>query len=96
MDRTHTREPIMKTLTLTEAKAKLASVLEQASAGESITVTRRGKPVFVFNTGDVIVTRQTGDKAALEKGLSLVEKRKAKMKPTNLTAELDAVRYRHG
>lgn len=86
----------MKTLTLTEVKAKLARILEQASAGECISITRRGKPLFTFNTGDVIITRQIGDKEALKKSLRLVEKQKARIKPLDLKAELDSVRYRHG
>lgn len=69
----------MKTLTLTEAKA------------------RRGKEVLSFRTGDVLVVSQEGDPELLEKGLALVAKHKARMRPESIKAKLDAVRHgRHG
>lgn len=35
----------MITVTITEAKAKLGKLTEQAAAGEIVVITRRGKPV---------------------------------------------------
>jgi len=52
MDRTHTREPIMKTLTLTEAKAKLADARKAARLpglgnGASTGALRQRAPTYV-------------------------------------------------
>jgi prevent-host-death family protein len=35
----------MQTISLAEAKARLSELVERASQGESISITRRGKPV---------------------------------------------------
>ena len=37
--------PTMKTVNLAHAKAHLSELIEQAAAGETICITRRGKPV---------------------------------------------------
>ncbi|MBI3916251.1 MAG: type II toxin-antitoxin system prevent-host-death family antitoxin [Betaproteobacteria bacterium] len=48
----------MKTFTLTEAKRQLATVLEQAKAGEAIEVTRHGKPMFQFQGGETVIVQR--------------------------------------
>lgn len=35
----------MKTVSIAEAKAKLSALVEQAEAGETVCITRHGKPV---------------------------------------------------
>jgi prevent-host-death family protein len=39
------QEYLMSTVTLADAKAKLSALVEQASQGEPVVITRRGKPV---------------------------------------------------
>lgn len=48
----------MKTFTLTEAKKQLATVLENAKAGEAIEVTRYGKPVFQFHRDETVIVHR--------------------------------------
>lgn len=42
------REPVMRTVSLKEAKAGFSSVVDEAIRGEFVTITRRGKPVAVI------------------------------------------------
>jgi len=87
----------MKTLTLTEVKAKLARVLEQASAGESISVTRRGRNFFVFNQGDVMVSRRVVPHEKTRAAIDALRKQKDRYSHGETVQEaLEAVRYRHG
>jgi hypothetical protein len=91
------REATMKTLTLTEVKAKLARILEQASAGECISVTRRGKHFFAFNQGYVMVTRRTVPHDKTRAAIDALRKQKDRFSHgENVVQALDAVRYRNG
>jgi antitoxin (DNA-binding transcriptional repressor) of toxin-antitoxin stability system len=87
----------MKTLTITELKSKIARVLEQASAGESIAVTRRGKNIFVFNQGDVMVTRRIVPHEKTRTAIDALRKQQDRYSHgESVTQALDAVRYRNG
>jgi antitoxin (DNA-binding transcriptional repressor) of toxin-antitoxin stability system len=87
----------MKTLTITELKSKIARVLEQASAGESIAVTRRGKNFFVFNQVDVMVTRRIVPHEKTRTVIDALRKQKDRYSHgESVTQALDAVRYRNG
>ena len=39
----------MRSVSITEAKARLSEIIAQVEAGESIQITRRGKPVAVIS-----------------------------------------------
>jgi prevent-host-death family protein len=53
----------MKTVNLAEAKARLSELVERAAAGDTVRITRRGKPVAQI-TG-VAAPREAIDFAAL-------------------------------
>jgi prevent-host-death family protein len=42
----------MVTVTLTDAKARLSALVKQAAQGETVVITRRGKPVARITTID--------------------------------------------
>lgn len=87
----------MKTLTLTQAKAKLARVLEEASAGESISITRRGKDFFVFEQGDTLVSRRIVPRDKTRAAIEALRKQKDRYSHGETIKEaLEATRYRHG
>lgn len=54
----------MKTVTTTEAKAKLNSLLAEVAAGETVTITSHGRPVAVLS-GAAEPARQLGRFAGL-------------------------------
>jgi prevent-host-death family protein len=53
----------MKTVNLAEAKARLSELVERAAAGETVCITRRGKPVAQLSA--VATPRKPVDVAAL-------------------------------
>jgi antitoxin (DNA-binding transcriptional repressor) of toxin-antitoxin stability system len=53
----------MKTVTLAQAKAHLSELVERAAAGETVCITRRGKPMAQL--GQVTMARKRIDIAAL-------------------------------
>lgn len=53
----------MKTVSLAHAKAHLSELVEQAAAGESVCITRRGKPVVQLSA--LASPRKSVDVAAL-------------------------------
>jgi prevent-host-death family protein len=53
----------MKTVNLAEAKAHLSELVERAAAGETVCITRRGKPVAQLTA--VVRPRKPVDVAAL-------------------------------
>ncbi len=48
----------MRTLSLSEARAQLTSVLDQVAAGEQVTITRHGHPVAVVVRPDALRPRR--------------------------------------
>ena len=64
----------MKTVTLTEARRRLGTILADASAGQRIRVTRRGRDVFVFAPGTTIITHQRGDPRKMEQAMKTMRR----------------------
>lgn len=54
----------MATISLAEAKARLSELIDRVEAGESVEITRRGKPVARISA--IRAPRQRVDIAALE------------------------------
>ncbi|WP_084582071.1 type II toxin-antitoxin system Phd/YefM family antitoxin [Sphingomonas azotifigens] len=54
----------MATISLAEAKARLSELIDRVEAGESVEITRRGKPVARISA--IPAPRQRVDIAALE------------------------------
>ena len=50
----------MPSINVAEAKAKLSQLLDRASAGEEIVITRAGKPVARLVALDVVESRKPG------------------------------------
>lgn len=48
----------MSTITVTEARAALAEILERVTAGEEVTLTRHGEPVAVVVRPDTLRVRR--------------------------------------
>ncbi len=78
----------MKTLSLTEAKMKLSSLVDSVSStDEEITITRNGRPAAVLISPDeyeswkeTIAVRADKDlMKEIKQGLSLLQKNKAKL-----------------
>lgn len=57
------RPAFMKTVTLTYAKAHLNELVQRAAAGETVCITRRGKPIAQLSA--VVPPRKPVDVAAL-------------------------------
>lgn len=51
---------------MTEAKRRVADVLEDVAGGEGVTVTRRGRAMFEFAPGHRVVQHRRGNAAKLK------------------------------
>lgn len=84
----------MKSVNMTEARRRLAGLVDAASAGAVIQITRRGKPVSTLRAADDRVRRATPH--ALRQAVARV-KRHMRQVPAGLprvSRALAAVRYR--
>lgn len=82
---------VARRLTVSEARASLADVVDQVANGDEVTLTRHGRPVAVIVRPDVLQVRRAGaahaDAAALAAALD-----HARDEPLRRMPDVDATR----
>ncbi len=71
----------MREVKATEAKARLAELLRAVEHGESVAITRHGRPVAHLVPADV------QDRAARKRAVDEFKRRRAQLRPVNFSVE---------